>query len=201
MLLVLDNCEHVVDAAAEFAQAIAEGCPDVRVLATSREGLGLRHGLERLIPVAPLEPSGPGADLFCERASAASPAFDALTSRRSVEEICRRLDGVPLAIELAAARTASRTPADLLSRSTTISVSWWRGGGPAVSVTGRCGPPSSGPTTCSPRRSGCSFSGCRSSSGHSTSPPPRWSRPTLHVQESSPDLTKPSPYLTGHSGV
>jgi predicted ATPase/DNA-binding SARP family transcriptional activator len=116
LLLVLDNCEHVIDGAAELAQAIAEGCPDVQVLATSREGLGLGHGLERIIAVAPLEPAGPGAELFSERASAASVTFDPQASRGDIEEICRRLDGVPLAIELAAARTASLTPADVLRR-------------------------------------------------------------------------------------
>jgi predicted ATPase/DNA-binding SARP family transcriptional activator len=116
LLLVLDNCEHVIDAVAGLAQAIAEGCPDVQVLATSREGLGLDPGLERLMVVAPLEPSGPGAELFSERAEAVSASFDPQASRQDVEEICRRLDGVPLAIELAAARTASLAPADLLRR-------------------------------------------------------------------------------------
>ena len=113
-LLVLDNCEHVIDGAADLASAVAEGCPDVRVLATSREGLGV--GSEQLIAVAPLEPSGPGVELFDERASAVSPTFDPFASRADVEEICRRLDGVPLAIELAAARTTSLSPADLVER-------------------------------------------------------------------------------------
>ena len=113
-LLVLDNCEHVIDGAAGLATAVAEGCPDVRVLATSREGLGV--GSEQLIAVAPLEPSGPGVELFDERASAVSPTFDPFASRADVEEICRRLDGVPLAIELAAARTTSLSPADLVER-------------------------------------------------------------------------------------
>ncbi|MBV9449411.1 MAG: winged helix-turn-helix domain-containing protein [Streptosporangiaceae bacterium] len=115
-VLVLDNCEHVIDAAAELAQAIADNCPGVHILATSREGLALRHGQERLVTVTPLEPSGPGAELFSERACAISPAFDPCAERKVIEEICRRLDGVPLAIELAAARTASFTPADLLKR-------------------------------------------------------------------------------------
>jgi predicted ATPase/DNA-binding SARP family transcriptional activator len=115
LLLVLDNCEHVIDAVAALAQAIAEGCPQVQLLATSREGLGLDPGLERLMPVAPLA-AGPGAELFSERAEAVSASFDPRASRGDVEEICRRLDGVPLAIELAAARTASLAPADLLRR-------------------------------------------------------------------------------------
>ena len=113
-LLVLDNCEHVVEGAAGLARAVAEGCPNVRVLATSREGLGL--GTEQLVVVAPLEPARPGVELFNERASAASRAFDPHASRDDVEEICRRLDGVPLAIELAAARTRSLSPADLVAR-------------------------------------------------------------------------------------
>lgn len=115
-LLVLDNCEHVIDGAAELAQAVAEGCPDMQVLATSREGLGLGHGHERLIAVAPLEPAGPAVELFNERAMAVSRIFDPLASRRDAEEICRRLDGLPLAIELAAARTTSLGTADLLAR-------------------------------------------------------------------------------------
>ena len=115
-LLVLDNCEHVIDGAARLAQALAEGCPRVHLLATSREALGLEHGLERVIAVAPLEPAGPGAELFIERATAVSRSFDPVASRREIEEICRRLDGVPLAIELAAARTTSLAPADLLRR-------------------------------------------------------------------------------------
>jgi len=115
-LLVLDNCEHVIDGAAELVQAIADDCPDVRVLATSREALGLDHGHERVVAIAPLDPAGSGVELFNERASAVSATFDPYASRRDVEEICRRLDGVPLAIELAAARTTSLAPADLLDR-------------------------------------------------------------------------------------
>jgi predicted ATPase/class 3 adenylate cyclase len=113
-LLVLDNCEHVIDGAAELAHAIAERCPNVRVLATSREALGV--GNEQLIAVAPLDPAGPGAELFNERARAVSPTFDPHAHRDDVEEICRRLDGVPLAIELAAARTRSLAPPDLVER-------------------------------------------------------------------------------------
>jgi predicted ATPase/class 3 adenylate cyclase len=113
-LLVLDSCEHVIEGAADLARAVAERCPDVRVLATSREGLGLGH--EQLIAVAPLEPSGPAVELFNERAAAASLTFDPHASRDDVEEICRRLDGVPLAIELAAARTTSLSAADLVAR-------------------------------------------------------------------------------------
>ncbi|MGI9645892.1 MAG: AfsR/SARP family transcriptional regulator, partial [Ilumatobacteraceae bacterium] len=113
-LVVLDNCEHVVDGAADVARAIANGCPNVTVLATSREGLGLAD--EQLVAVAPLDPAGAGVELFEARAKSASRSFDAVESRADVVEICARLDGVPLAIELAAARTRSLSPADLVAR-------------------------------------------------------------------------------------
>jgi predicted ATPase/DNA-binding SARP family transcriptional activator len=115
-LLVLDNCEHVVEGAAALARALAEGSPGVRVLATSREALDVGYGHEMLVAVPPLEPAGAAVELFDERAAAAFPGYDPVAGRRDVEEICRRLDGVPLAIELAAARTTSLAPADLLAR-------------------------------------------------------------------------------------
>ena len=116
LLVVLDNCEHVVAAAAELASALSAGAPGVRVLATSQEPLGAPG--EHVVRLAPLErpPEGmaleppdaaryPALALFVERARSASPAFDldAQTLGPAIE-ICRRLDGVPLAIELAAAR-------------------------------------------------------------------------------------------------
>ncbi|HEY5879066.1 MAG TPA: hypothetical protein VIU11_09150, partial [Nakamurella sp.] len=114
VLLVLDNCEHVIAGAAEFAHAIAQGCPLVRLLATSREALGIDD--EQLLPVAPLDPAGPAAELFNERARAVCPTFDAAASRDDVQEICRRLDGIPLAIELAAARSRTLAPSELVAR-------------------------------------------------------------------------------------
>jgi predicted ATPase len=113
-LLVLDNCEHVVEGAAALVRAIVDDAPGTRVLATSREGLGIPG--ERLIAVPPLEAPGPAVELFAERASAASTTFDLAAVRDDVEEICRRLDGLPLAIELAAARATSLTPGQLLAR-------------------------------------------------------------------------------------
>ena len=114
LVVVLDNCEHVVDAVAELASTIAEECPGVRIIATSREGLGI--GAEQLMPVGPLDVEGAAVDLFVQRATALDHTFDVATCRSAVEEICRRLDGVPLAIELAAARTRSLTPADIVER-------------------------------------------------------------------------------------
>ncbi|MBB5631533.1 BTAD domain-containing putative transcriptional regulator [Sphaerisporangium krabiense] len=114
LVLVLDNCEHVIEAVAALAGALLGRCPRLRVLATSREPL--RIDGETLHPVLPLELPEPGATaeraracaavrLFHDRAAAVRPGFtaegDALAA---VVEICRRLDGLPLAIELAAAR-------------------------------------------------------------------------------------------------
>lgn len=113
-LLVVDNCEHVVDGVAELVEAVARGCPDVRVLATSREALGL--AVEHVVVVHPLDAAGAGVELFNERAATISETFDPDASRDNVAEICRRLDGVPLAIELAAARTTTMSPADLVER-------------------------------------------------------------------------------------
>ena len=113
-LVVLDNCEHVVGGAARLAGALAEGAPDVRVLATSREPLGVRE--ERVVAVAPLDAGGAATDLFAERAGAADPRFDIARCRADVEELCVRLDGVPLAIELAAARSRVLTPREIAAR-------------------------------------------------------------------------------------
>jgi predicted ATPase/DNA-binding SARP family transcriptional activator len=113
-LLIIDNCEHVIDGAARLAQAIAEDCPNVRMLATSRERLHIAH--EQLVVVGPLDPAGAGVELFHARALAVDLAFDLDAHRDDVEEICRRLDGIPLAIELAAARTRSLAPPELVSR-------------------------------------------------------------------------------------
>ncbi|MGH3823167.1 MAG: AfsR/SARP family transcriptional regulator, partial [Pseudonocardiaceae bacterium] len=111
MLLVLDNCEHVVDAAARLAQRIAASCPGVTVLATSRQPLAVegehRWPVEPLpLPAAGGDP-GPAVRLFHDRAAAVDPAFDPDADVGAVTEICCRLDGVPLAIELAAARIAA----------------------------------------------------------------------------------------------
>ncbi len=133
LLLVLDNCEHVAAAAPEIADLLAT-CPAINVLATSRAALRLRG--EREYPVPPLEvpPAAPGASaalaperladypavaLFIERARATKPDF-ALTagSAATVAEICARLDGLPLAIELAAARVKLLPPSALLAQLT-----------------------------------------------------------------------------------
>ncbi|MGW1536485.1 BTAD domain-containing putative transcriptional regulator [Streptomyces aureus] len=110
-LLILDNCEHVIDAAAGLAETLLTHCPGLTILATSREPLGVPGELVR--PVDPLPPD-PARRLFKERASVARP--DALHDSAAVDEICRRLDGLPLAIELAAARLRLLTPRQIADR-------------------------------------------------------------------------------------
>ena len=114
LLLILDNCEHLVAPAASLASSILAECPDVRVLATSREPL--RIAGEAAWPVPPMTVATEAAALLAERAQAVRPGFQLEEHRREVEEICRRLDGIPLAIELAAARANVLSPAEILAR-------------------------------------------------------------------------------------
>lgn len=103
LLLVLDNCEHVITAAAEVAEGLLRRCPGLRLLATSREGL--RVGGETIWPVPPLMPDD-AVRLFLARAQATGAVIDPADHPHEViTDICVRLDGLPLAIELAAART------------------------------------------------------------------------------------------------
>ena len=104
LVLLVDNCEHVVDEVAVLVESLLAHCPDLRVLATSRETLGVPGEFLYVVPPLPLDDA---VELFVERASAGAAApVAALTdgARDLVVEICRRLDGLPLAIELAAAR-------------------------------------------------------------------------------------------------
>ncbi|OIJ98043.1 BTAD domain-containing putative transcriptional regulator [Streptomyces colonosanans] len=101
MLLILDNCEHVVDAAARLVEHLLERCPGLTVLATSREPLGVQGELLR--PVEPL-PQPYALKLLADRGAAVRPGFRVQDDPEAAAEICRRLDGLPLAIELAAAR-------------------------------------------------------------------------------------------------
>lgn len=116
LLLILDNCEQVVDSAAELAEALLRTCPKVRILATSREPLNI--GAESVLRVSPLALPGAGTPrtvdglpdydavaLFAERAAAAAPSFTLTNDNApTVAEICSRVEGLPLALELAAAR-------------------------------------------------------------------------------------------------
>ena len=111
-LLVFDNCEHVLDAAADMIEAVIAHSATVKILATSREGL--RVSDEQLWPVPSLDVQSSAATLFAERAHAVAPAIS--LAEDAVVEICRRLDGIPLAIELAASRMQSMTVTELRDR-------------------------------------------------------------------------------------
>ena len=113
-ILVLDNCEHLVADVAALAETLLTACPRLRVLATSREPLGVPG--EVLHPVDALAEAD-AVQLFTDRAAAVRPGFalDA-TTRPAVTEICRRLDGQPLPIELAAARLRTLSPQEIAAR-------------------------------------------------------------------------------------
>ncbi|NEB80615.1 AAA family ATPase [Streptomyces sp. SID14478] len=113
LLLILDNCEHVIDAAAELTETLLTHCPGLTILATSREPLGVPG--ESVRPVEPLPPD-PAHRLFAERAAAVRPGFDPSQDPQAIAEICRRLDGLPLAIELAAARLRLLAPRQIADR-------------------------------------------------------------------------------------
>jgi len=130
LLLIVDNCEHLVEAAAQLVTEVTRAAPGVRVVTTSREPLSAPG--EHVIPVPPLElPPARTAEpltqlrqnesvmLFMERAAAASGTFELTTSNQgAVVDLCRRLDGLPLAIELAAVRTRVLSAEQILDRLT-----------------------------------------------------------------------------------
>jgi predicted ATPase/DNA-binding CsgD family transcriptional regulator len=128
LLVVLDNCEHLLEASAALAAEVVRAAPGVRVIATSREPLSVAG--EHVLPIPPLQLPSTDEDeplhrlrqneavaLFVERAEAASGAFELTAANRGpVADLCRRLDGLPLAIELAAVRTRILTVEQILER-------------------------------------------------------------------------------------
>ena len=128
LLLVLDNCEHLLEAAAALVSELMKAAPGLRVLATSREPLDVAG--EHVLPVPPLELPAPDAGqpldrlrqneavmLFIERAAAAAGSFELTAANQgAVTGLCRRLDGLPLAIELAAVRTRTLGPEQIHDR-------------------------------------------------------------------------------------
>jgi non-specific serine/threonine protein kinase len=128
LLLILDNCEHLLDACARLAHAVVRGGPGAQILATSREALGIDGEVSWRVPSLAVPPSDSPIPLealatneavrvFLDRAVAAQPDF-ILTNQnaRAIAQICRRLDGIPLAIELAATRVRSLSPEQIASR-------------------------------------------------------------------------------------
>lgn len=126
LVIVLDNCEHLIDACARLVERLLRRCPDVQILATSREALNV--GGEAVFPVPTLSLPEPAAGpeamlaseavrLFVERATAQRPDFRLTADNAAaVAQICRRLDGIPLALELAAARVRLLPPAQVAAR-------------------------------------------------------------------------------------
>lgn len=128
-LLILDNCEHLLRDCAVLAETLVRSAPGLRILATSRQALGISAEQTLPVPTLPLpdsghhgppeEPAVPSESvrLFADRAAAVLPDFRITEENRyAVEQICRRLDGIPLAIELAAVRLRALSPQDLLAR-------------------------------------------------------------------------------------
>ncbi len=127
-LLILDNCEHLVQAAAQFADGLLRGCPDLHMITSSREGLGVAgEVLYRVPPLAtpdpkhlpPLETMAQyeAVKLFVDRAASVKPGFTITDQNASaIAQVCVRLDGIPLAIELAAARAKMLTPDQIAAR-------------------------------------------------------------------------------------
>ena len=128
MLLVVDNCEHLIGAAARLVDKLLDSCPGVRILATSREALGVKGEIRWLVPPLSVpEPRGTplseelegyeSVRLFVERARERDPAFS-LSSENAltVAEVCKWLEGIPLAIELAAARVGTLSLEQILER-------------------------------------------------------------------------------------
>ena len=114
MLLIVDNCEHVLQPVLDLVTAIVRACPTVTVLATSREPLGVPG--EQVVRIPSLAPVF-GEELFMLRATAADSTFTPSSAEEeAITAICARVDGIPLAIELAAARIRSLSPVELLER-------------------------------------------------------------------------------------
>ncbi|MEU8105406.1 BTAD domain-containing putative transcriptional regulator [Nonomuraea muscovyensis] len=125
LLVVLDNCEHVAEHAAFLAERVLAECPGVKILATSREPLGITGEITWILPPLAVPPAGAGAAqaadypavrLFADRAAAVRPGYRVDDDAAAVMSICRALDGLPLAIELAAARLRSMTAEQLAAR-------------------------------------------------------------------------------------
>lgn len=137
-LLILDNCEHLIDASAHLADTLIRACPELRILATSRELLGVAGETPwRVPPLAVPDPqtlaaTGPvivdlvsrseAAQLFLQRAVVVAPEFRVTEANaRALARICQRLDGIPLAIELAAARVRVLTVEQIAARGRSVS--------------------------------------------------------------------------------
>ena len=175
LLLLLDNCEHVVDRAAELADELLSSCARVRILATSREPLEVDG--ETIWRVDPLGPED-SYRVFVERARQRRPDFlPGADTDATIGRLCERLDGLPLAIELAAARVSVMSPEEILA-SLERSFRGARTGEPAgLPITEPSAPPSSGAISSSIRVSRMRSARSRCSSAALTATPHRRSAP------------------------
>jgi non-specific serine/threonine protein kinase len=115
LLLILDTCEHLVDACGELADTVLRCAPGVTLIATSRQPLDVPG--EHAFPLSPLPAAGAAVELFCQRAAAVVPGFSLTPANRAdVVRLCRRLDGMPLAIEFAAVRLRALPLSELVSQ-------------------------------------------------------------------------------------
>ena len=169
-LLIIDNCEHLLDGVARVVETLLGRVATFRVLATSREGLMIRG--ERLWPVPSVSPAD-AMQLFAIRACAVRPQFEVTSENaEAVSTISARLDGIPLAIELAASRVAMMTPETTSRRaSMSDSASSPAEAAPRSNATRRFAAPWIGPTSSSIAASNGSFVACRSSRHHARSKP------------------------------
>ncbi|MGT2527138.1 ATP-binding protein [Streptomyces nojiriensis] len=177
LLLVLDTCEHLVAECRHLVGELLQSAPGLTVVVTSREPLGSPG--EEVVEVRPLPCEGPDSDalaLFRARALAATPQAAAVfadPARTAVAvEVCRRLDGIPLALELAGARMRLWTLEEMAERLGERLSLLSDTRAPSYPGTRRCGPPSAGATSCASHSNGCCGPGCPCSRGTSTSRPP-----------------------------
>ena len=206
-LLIVDNCEHVVGAAAELIAALLAACPALRIMATSQTRLGVPG--EAIWPVPPLSVPLPAerdpaavvkaesVRLLCDRAALARPGFG-LTAQNAanIGEICRRLDGIPLAIELAAARLSTLTPAQLAARLGNRFRLLTGGSRTEPPATGPCARRSAGAMNCSTSWNRCVSGGWRFSAEDARSTPPKPSALTPAFRRKQ-CLTPSPPWWTG----
>ena len=189
LLLVLDNCEHLVDAAAKLADLLLRAAAGLRVLATSREALIIDGEMVLPVPPLPVPEAGrpltaaglgvfPAVRLFAERAAQVVPGFAVTEANMAaVAGICRRLEGLPLAIELAAAQLPVLSPEQIDERLGDRLGLLTRGGRAGRPGSRRCGPRSGGVMSCAAGPSGCCGRGCRCSPAGSSWTRPRASAP------------------------
>ena len=182
LLLILDTCEHLVDACAEFTHMFLRGADGPRVLVTSRQALDLPgEVVYPVMPLSVLDGDGDAVALFADRAAAALPGFTVTPqSKAKAVALCRGLEGIPLAIELAAVRLRAMRldellaglgrpapAAQVLAMTTVLAITTMLAARPAKSAIRRCGRRSNGATTSARPPSSCCGHGCRCSPGSS----------------------------------